>query len=115
MLAARLFKGDQTAVGSWNFALNTEFVQTVEEVARRVADQWGGGKVIVDPNAQSRPHEAQLLVLSNYKARRILGWHPRWDFAKAVDQTVAWYREVNAGADPVVVAQCQIEEYVSGA
>ncbi len=114
LLAARLFSGDQSAVGSWNFALDTEFVRTVEEVARRVADQWGGGEVIVDPHANSRPHEAQLLVLSNYKARRILGWHPRWDFSRAVDQTVAWYREVNTGADPVAVAQRQIEDYVSG-
>ena len=44
LLAARLFSGDRSATGSWNFALSTEFVRTVEEVARRVADQWGGGK-----------------------------------------------------------------------
>ncbi|HVX91630.1 MAG TPA: CDP-glucose 4,6-dehydratase [Xanthobacteraceae bacterium] len=112
LLAARLLGGDLTASGAWNFAPNVENVRTVKELAQRVAGQWEGGEVVVAPQADA-PHEAQLLMLSNDKAKTKLGWHPRWDFARAVDQTVAWYREVGAGADPVAVTERQIAEYVS--
>ncbi|HVY59192.1 MAG TPA: CDP-glucose 4,6-dehydratase [Xanthobacteraceae bacterium] len=112
LLAARLLAGDRNAAGAWNFAPDVENVRTVKELAQQVAALWRGGEVVVAPEAGA-PHEAQLLMLSNDKAKTRLGWRPRWDFAEAIDRTVMWYRDVGAGADPVGVTQRQIAEYLS--
>lgn len=114
MLAARLYAGDPAARGAWNFAPNAENVRTVQELAQRVAVHWRGGNVVVAPEADAQP-EAQLLMLSNDKAKTALGWRPRWDFSKAADQTVAWYSEVASGGDPVAITEWQIGEYLAQA
>jgi len=114
LLAARLSAQDKVALGSWNFAPNVENVRTVQQLAEAVAERWDGGKVIVTPQADG-PHEAQLLMLSTDKAKTLLDWHPRWDFPRAIDQTVTWYREVGAGADAVAITERQIGEYLANA
>jgi len=112
LLASRLFAGDNAASGSWNFAPNVENVRSVHELATTLSGLWGGGEVIVAPEADA-PHEAQLLMLSTEKAKTKLGWHPRWDFSRAIEQTVTWYREVASGADTVAVTERQIAEYLA--
>lgn len=62
-----------------------------------------------DPNAV---HEAGLLNLDIRKARRILGWKPRWNFEKTVEETVKWYGLVNKGECAAGVTIDQIKEYV---
>jgi len=112
LLAARLFSGETVAMGSWNFAPNSENVRTVKEVAEGVIAQWKGGELLVAPEANAQ-HEAQLLMLSNDKAKTQLHWRPRWDFAHAIENTAGWYRQVGAGADPVSVTERQIEQYLT--
>jgi len=114
LLACRLLRGDEDARGPWNFAPDVENVRTVREMAERVTKAWGAGEVVVAPESCAR-HEAQLLMLSNEKAKTLLGWRARWDFAKAVDTTVAWYRAVGRGADPVQVTDHQIADYLGKA
>jgi CDP-glucose 4,6-dehydratase len=114
LLACRLLRGDENARGPWNFAPDVENVRTVREMAERVTKAWGAGEVVVAPESCGR-HEAQLLMLSNEKAKTLLGWRPRWDFAKAVDTTVAWYRAVGRGVDPVQVTDHQIADYLGKA
>lgn len=112
LLAARLLGGDRACIGPWNFAPNVENVRTVQEVAQRIVTRYGRGEVIVAPDAEA-PHEAQLLMLSSDRAKTILGWRPRWDFATAIDRTVDWYHAVASGADAVAVTERHIAEYVS--
>ena len=61
-----------------------------------------------DPHAV---HEAGRLNLSIVKARRILGWKPRWGFAETVKQTMGWYGAVARGMDPKLATQEQIAAY----
>ena len=77
----------------------------VVEILRHRDGRWEDRS---DPNAV---HEAGLLNLDISKAAEILGWRPRWDFARTVEQTVAWYRQVAAGADPGETTRRQIREY----
>ena len=89
---------DQRSVGS-----------LVEEARRHWAGTWIDA---TDPNA---PHEAGQLALSIERARMVLGWKPRWDFGRAVSETVAWYRDVATGADPALSVQAQIARFGSAA
>ena len=47
----------------------------------------------------SRLPESQKLALSIRQAREHLTWHPRWEFAETVRQTIGWYRGARGAGD----------------
>jgi CDP-glucose 4,6-dehydratase len=82
--------------------------QLVEEILRhwpgRWENQWRG----------DAPHEASLLNLATDKAHHFLGWHPRWNFAQAVEKTISWYRQQHEGnADLADFTRGQISDYMA--
>lgn len=113
-LALRQLDGDAAAAGAWNFGPDTENVRPVKELADTAVATWGSGSVVVrqDPNA---PHEATLLMLDSTKAKTSLGWRPRWNFETGVAITVRWYRDVDAGADPIALCRAQIAAFEDAA
>ena len=97
-LAARLLAPDAgSSCAAWNFGPDLADDATVETVVDRLLAGWGAGSW-VDGSLPDDPPEAEVLRLSIDKARRGLGWQPRWRLAEAIDRTVAWYRDVSAGA-----------------
>ena len=95
--------------GGFNFGPNPRANRTVKELVEEML-KWEDGTWVdkSDPNAV---HEAGLLNLNIGKARRILGWKPRWGFAKTVEETMVWYGAVAHGMDPKLATQEQIAEY----
>jgi CDP-glucose 4,6-dehydratase len=106
-LAARERFGE--VCGGFNFGPNPRANRTVKELVEEML-KWEKGSW-VDKSDPHAVHEAGLLNLSIAKARRILGWKPRWGFAETVKQTVAWYSAVAKGADPIEMTKEQISEY----
>ncbi len=98
--------------GAFNFgpdpSANRSVRELVEEMLRHRAGTW--------EQAAQEKHllEAPLLSLDVAKARAVLGWSPRWDFARTVSETVAWYRAVHEGKDAVEETQAQIAAYAEG-
>ncbi len=111
-VAARLQKKPEQFSHAWNFGPDTENVRTVRELAARAIKIWGTGTVEESVRPDD-PHEAQLLYLDNDKASVLLNWQPRWNFDKATDHTIGWYKSVHEGGDPVSVTQEQIQEYMN--
>jgi CDP-glucose 4,6-dehydratase len=80
---------DPTIVGeAFNFSTETpltvlEFVAKIQEAA--------GTDVALDVRGTAT-HEIDSQYLSAAKARRVLGWAPRFTVAEALEQTVSWYR-----------------------
>ena len=97
--------------GGFNFGPNPQANRTVKELVEEML-KWKRGSW-VDKSNPHAVHEAGLLNLSIGKARRILGWKPRWGFAETIKQAVEWYSVVEQGANPVKVTQRQIWEYGS--
>ncbi len=57
----------------------------VAEVARHCESaEWEG----TDENDDK---EAATLLLNSDKAGRLLGWHPRWTFERAIEETMKGY------------------------
>lgn len=96
----------------FNFGPDPKANRSVKDLVEEIL-KWRKGEWIdkSDPNAV---HEAGLLNLDIRKARRILGWKPRWDFETTIAQTVKWYVAVNEGERSVDVTQQQINEYATG-
>ena len=106
-LAAR--KRFDEVCGGFNFGPNPHANRTVKELVEEML-KWERGSW-VDKSDPHAVHEAGLLNLSIGKARRILGWKPRWGFEETVKQTMGWYGAVAHGMDPKLATQEQIAAY----
>ena len=62
-------------------------------------------------HADDGPHEAHFLKLDCSKIKTELGWKPRWHIRDAVDQTVAWAKAWESGADMRAVTEEQIDTF----
>ncbi|MBF0588295.1 MAG: CDP-glucose 4,6-dehydratase [Magnetococcales bacterium] len=110
-LAAALLEDSDRYTGSWNFGPRTDSVRSVGELVERVTTAWGGGEAQHTP-AHAAPHEANLLQLNIDKAQMRLGWQPQWQAARAIQETVVWYRQVADGASPREETRKQIRAFM---
>lgn len=97
----------------FNFGPEPADQRSVGELVEAAWTHWPGEWV--DASDPQAPHEAGRLALSIERARGLLGWQPRWDFARAVAETVGWYRDVAGGADPAERLRAQIAAFGGGA
>lgn len=109
-LAEKLFTDGPRYAQGWNFGPHDDDAQPVGAVLAQMAALWG-------PDAQwahdagQHPHEAHYLKLDISKARNQLLWHPALRLAAGLQQTVAWARQHQAGADMRATTLAQIDSY----
>lgn len=115
-LAEKLCATGDGYASAWNFGPDPAGVQTVAEVADKVAALWGeGARWEREPGAQ--PPEAASLRLDASRARARLGWQPRLELAATLQWTIEWYRAWHGagGQDKNAVrarTEAQIDRYV---
>jgi CDP-glucose 4,6-dehydratase len=109
-LARRLAApGGDSLPEAFNFGPEPADQRSVGQLVAAARAHWPGEWQ--DASDPAAPHEAGRLALSIERARSVLGWQPRWDFARAVAETVDWYREAAAGADPATLTRAQIAAF----
>lgn len=96
--------------GAFNFGPLPEGHVNVATIADLAVDAWGSGSWAHHPPEQA-PVEAQLLRLDVSKAMGPLGWTPVWSVARAMAETVAWYRAHSNGEDAQQITLEQIDAY----
>ncbi|MBI2928367.1 MAG: CDP-glucose 4,6-dehydratase [Verrucomicrobia bacterium] len=116
-LGARLAQLGKTspAASAFNFGPGPHANLPVSALVQEILGHWPGEwHHTPDPNA---PHEAAKLNLAIDKAAALLGWHPVWEFAEAVQHTVAWYRQRHLAqdADMTSFSLAQIQAYTQAA
>ena len=94
---------------AFNFGPDPAANRPVRELAEEILRHWPGRW----EQAAQEKHlpEAPLLSLDIARAREVLGWEPRWDFARTVAETVAWYRARHEKKDAVGETRAQIAAY----
>ncbi len=79
--------------GAFNFGPAGRDHRPVRAVIAEVFKHWPGRwRRQVEARA---PAETAILLLDIGKARRVLGWRPRWGFAEAIERTTVWYRDAS--------------------
>jgi CDP-glucose 4,6-dehydratase len=111
LVAARLLEEPKRFSGAWNFGPNAQSIRTVKDLAEMIVADWGSGRVEIAPQ-QNAPHEANLLHLNCDKAHQLLHWQPKWEVARAIGETVAWYRGVHQGQNALEISSKQISDYM---
>ena len=110
-LAVKLYDTPQDYSGPWNFGPRGESMRSVQDLVEKVIGCWGRGKIHVK-REEGAPYEARMLHLNCDKAHQMLGWQPRWDFDRAVAETVRWYKEVYSGGLALEMTRGQIRDYM---
>jgi len=106
----RPFPADGFA-GAFNFGPGDAADRTVAELVAEVLKNWPGRWE--DRPEPGQAHEAGLLRLSTDKARTLLGWSPVWNFAEAVRETIAWYRQDYGGKESDAVREFTQQQLAS--
>ncbi|MFV0333142.1 MAG: CDP-glucose 4,6-dehydratase [Tropicimonas sp.] len=110
LLAERLCTDPDPALeGAFNFGPDEAGQQPVRKLLEAAELHWPGGWT--QTGAGGQPHEATLLALTIEKARKVLGWSPRWGFGRAVAETIGWYRAVHQGGDAAALVAEQIAAF----
>jgi len=117
MLGAKLFEQGPRYGCGWNFApMDMGDIWPVERVVKHICKLWSGGQYTIDTNPQ--PHEAHMLCLDCTKANIELDWRPRYRVAKALQETVSWYKAWSDNPAPEHMREVttrQIEAYMNTA
>lgn len=112
MLCQGLYEHRETMADAWNFGPALEDARPVSWIANRVANLWNGdAKWKLDTDRH--PHEANYLYLDTTKARKILGYKPRWPLSVALEQVVTWHKGMAVGSDMAALTLQQVREFES--
>ncbi|PPK41407.1 CDP-glucose 4,6-dehydratase [Trinickia symbiotica] len=110
ILAESLYSQGVRHAEAWNFGPHDADARPVEAIVGRLTSQWGeNARWQLDGG--DHPHEATYLRLDCSKARGRLGWRPRWDLDRALDEIVAWHKAAARGEDMRAVTLAQIDAY----
>jgi len=110
LLAEKLSSEQGRYAEAWNFGPNDADARPVQAIVERLTSQWGeGASWALD--GDEHPHEATFLKLDCSKARNRLGWQPRWNLERALDEIVAWYKAAARQEDMRAVTLEQIDQF----
>jgi CDP-glucose 4,6-dehydratase len=110
LLAENLMKAGHDFAQAWNFGPEPEDMQPVKKVVDILSKHI---PIAVNlPAMLHERHEAGILRLDSTKAKDYLNWQPRWSLEKAIEQTIAWYRQWLDGSDMLEVSKSQIAGYL---
>lgn len=114
-LAQALCCSEEVA-GPWNFGPADEDARPVSWIVERISTQWPEGLHWTSGRGshQLEPHEACALKVDSSRARKRLGWRPRWCLEEGLDAVLAWYRALSAEEDMRAVTLGQIESFDRG-
>jgi len=114
MLAENLYRVGSKFAQAWNFGPLDQDSKTVEWVVKRLCEKWDksvGYEIAKAPQL----HEANYLKLDCSKAMTELGWMPKWDVERALDEVIEWTKAYQDGKNIRDVCNGQIEEYTLSA
>lgn len=113
LLAEKLYAGNKKYADAWNFGPEQSDVKSVEWIVKKMHTQWGAGARYSVVRGEDS-HEAHYLRLDTTKAKKSLGWRPRWELEKALDMIIEWTKAYQDKQDMLAVCKQQIKEYAEG-
>ncbi len=112
MLAEKLYHQAGEGAQAWNFGPDVGDTRSVKWIVEKISSIWGTEtNWRVDESKQ--PHEAGLLSLDCSRARKSLGWQPRWNLEQALERIVDWHQAEIAGKDMFDFSLQQIQDYIN--
>ena len=112
LLIAKQFEKNEIA-GCYNIGPNDTDCLETGQLVDLFVKYWGDSLKWVN-QYDGGPHEAGYLKLDCSKAKRILGWQPRWTIETAVEKVVEWTKCWCSGKDVRKCMDYQISDFLAG-
>lgn len=96
---------------SFNFGPVADSERSVGDLVDECLIHWPGRWE--DLSVVGAPHESSRLSVSIERATALLGWRPRWNFEKAVAESMLWYRAHAEGASPSSLREMMLRQIES--
>ena len=110
LLAQRLHDSDNVIFQqSFNFGPKSEVAYSVSEVVDKISHLWRGD--VIFSNEQSHYKETSRLSINIDLAVNVLGWRPKWNLDRALDETIKWYQTVFDCRDSFDLTISQIQAF----
>lgn len=100
---------DGSFAGYYNVGPDDKDCVTTGDLADMFCTAWGNGLSWVN-RSDGGPHEANFLKLDCSKIKKTFGWLPRYSVREAIEMTVAWFKDYEAGMDMRETMDRQIAE-----
>lgn len=110
-LAEKLYTENGLFAEAWNFGPEESDERPVEWLVDNLCARIPGACWRREESPQL--HEAGTLKLDSTKARKRLGWQPRWTLEEALGHTVDWHLAWRMGADMHEFSLMQIRQYMA--
>lgn len=112
MLTQALFEIGHPFEGPWNFGPSEDGHITVEKVTNILSNKFCN-KLKWKVEIATTSNEARLLKLDCSKARKNLGWLPKWDINQSIEKTIEWHKKYNEKKDMKDFSIEQIDSYIT--
>lgn len=99
--------------GSWNFGPEPHDARPVAWLLDRLCAASAGARWARSEG--NHPREAGLLMVDSSKARKALGWLPRWSLPEGLARTLEWHAAWRGGGDMRRFTEAQIESHHASA
>lgn len=83
----------------------------VEQIILNINKHWNNKVKYQITKSENNPFEAKYLSLNCAKAKEKLNWHPKWNVDQALEKTVQWVLNREAGHSVRQTCETQIESY----
>lgn len=103
---------DGGLAGCYNIGPESSSCVSTGKLADLFCRVWGDGAAWQHVG-DNGPHEDAVLKLDCSKIRTLLGWEPRWELERAVEETVSWTKAWLSGKDPSEEMERQIRAFFS--
>lgn len=105
-----LLAENTTPEHAYNFGPDNQKPATVRDVIDLARASYGKGDVHYHTNNEG-PHEAGLLLLDIAKAKKDLGFQPKWDLKTSINKTMEWYKKIENGIEARTLCLEQINRH----
>lgn len=113
ILAESLFnKKNDKIEPNWNFGPNINSCKSVKYIAEKFSKNLNYKIEIIKIKNKNIKSETDLLRLSNYKSKKYLKWHPKWNLKKTISKIIEWNAEVKKTRKAQSICSKQILEYL---
>ena len=112
LLAEKLYKKKLSSqIQNWNFGPNLSSCKSVRYIADKFSKSLNLKVKTIKSRSKVFSSETDLLRLSNFKAKKYLNWHPKWELNKSIDKILQWNKEKKK-KKPLKICEEQIKEFL---
>ncbi len=114
LLAVKLQQNPIKFSQAYNFGPNTDNTLPVFNMMELAIKAWGKGSYKIQQD-KNQPHEAGLLKLDISKVIADLGWKPKMNAGKSVEETINWYKCFHSTPEKIIsFTEDQILQFSNG-